>query len=452
MHLLQLGFRADHVVAVNNGVDPMFHPGGTRSASPLVLSVARLAPVKRQDELIEAAVIARQRVPDLRLVIVGEGPLRPALEARIAAHGAGEWITMAGRLNHAELVAEYQRAWLVSSTSLAEGWGLALTEAAACGTPAVATDVSGHRSSVIDGVTGVLVPLPRIAETMADVLLDDARREQAGVCRARPRSRPHVGCVGAGNPRGVAGPGTPPPVGRYLGSSLVATLSARNAPLLGDRSVVRASGLIRAGTIADEPVVAVGEHLFVRPFRLPTESVANVIDIEPQRLRVHHPVIRRERCEVSEGGRFHQGGGRFGRQRPDPRPGAGMRAQRLQRLAHRAEAVGAGVEYRRAGDVGGEHAHIGEIVGVNELYRLSPEPRTKMSAPSATHSNRMPKMPRRPWPRIVRGRMMVTSRPFDAASRHARSAASLARPYASIGAGTVEGSTGLLVRHAEHCT
>jgi glycosyltransferase involved in cell wall biosynthesis len=176
--LLELGFRADRVVAVNNGVDAMFRPGGTRSTSPLVLSVARLAPVKRQDELIEAAVIARQRLPDLRLVIVGEGPLRPALEARIAAHGAREWITMAGRLSHADLVAEYQRAWLVSSASLAEGWGLALTEAAACGTPAVATDVSGHRSSVVDGVTGVLVPLPRLAETMADVLLDDERRNQ----------------------------------------------------------------------------------------------------------------------------------------------------------------------------------------------------------------------------------------------------------------------------------
>ena len=186
--LLQLGFRSDRVVAVNNGVDPMFHPGGTRSATPLVLSVARLAPVKRQDELIEAAVIARQRVPDLRLVIVGEGPLRPALEARIAAHGARDWITMAGRLSHAQLVAEYQRAWLVSSTSLAEGWGLALTEAAACGTTAVATDVSGHRSSVIDGVTGVLAPLPRIADTMADVLLDNERRDRlasAALVRAK---------------------------------------------------------------------------------------------------------------------------------------------------------------------------------------------------------------------------------------------------------------------------
>ena len=186
--LLQLGFRADHVVAVNNGVDAMFRPGGARSISPLVVSVARLAPVKRQDELIEAAVIARQRLPDLRLVIVGEGPLRPALEARIAAHGAGGWITMTGRLSQADLVAEYQRAWLVSSASLAEGWGLALTEAAACGTAAVATDVSGHRSSVVDGVTGVLVPLERLAETMADVLLDHARRDKlasAALARAR---------------------------------------------------------------------------------------------------------------------------------------------------------------------------------------------------------------------------------------------------------------------------
>ena len=186
--LLQLGFRADHVVAVNNGVDAMFRPGGARSISPLVVSVARLAPVKRQDELIEAAVIARQRLPDLRLVIVGEGPLRPALEARIAAHGAGGWITMTGRLSQADLVAEYQRAWLVSSASLAEGWGLALTEAAACGTAAVATDVSGHRSSVVDGVTGVLVPLERLAETMADVLLDHARRDKlasAALARAQ---------------------------------------------------------------------------------------------------------------------------------------------------------------------------------------------------------------------------------------------------------------------------
>jgi glycosyltransferase involved in cell wall biosynthesis len=178
--LLDIGFRAERLIAVNNGVDPVFQPGGERSALPLVVCVARLAPVKRQDELIEAAVVAKRRAPDLQLVIVGDGPLRPVLEARIASHGAEEWITLAGRLTHGELVALYQRAWLVASASLAEGWGLTLTEAAGCGTPSVATDINGHRSSVVDGVTGVLAPLDRLGETMADVLLDHPRRESLG--------------------------------------------------------------------------------------------------------------------------------------------------------------------------------------------------------------------------------------------------------------------------------
>ena len=72
------------------------------------------------------------------------------------------------------MVADYRRAWLVVSGSLAEGWGLSLTEAAACGTPAVATDIRGHRSSVVDGVTGVLVEPTHLGATIADVLTDDA--------------------------------------------------------------------------------------------------------------------------------------------------------------------------------------------------------------------------------------------------------------------------------------
>ena len=71
-----------------------------------------------------------------------------------------------------------QAPWLVASASLAEGWGLTLTEAAACGTPAVATDINGHRSSVVDGETGVLAPLEHLGDTLADVLIDHTRRDQ----------------------------------------------------------------------------------------------------------------------------------------------------------------------------------------------------------------------------------------------------------------------------------
>lgn len=186
--LLHLGFRPERVVAVNNGVEEMFQPADGHAPLPTIVCVGRLAPVKRQDRLIDAAVVAKRRVPELQLVIVGEGPLRPELEARIAGHGAGGWIHLAGKLTHEELVALYQNAWLVTSASLAEGWGLTLTEAAACGTPAVATDVNGHRSSVVDGVTGVLVPLDQLGETIADVLLDGPRRTalaDAALARAK---------------------------------------------------------------------------------------------------------------------------------------------------------------------------------------------------------------------------------------------------------------------------
>ena len=178
--LLELGFRPDLVRAVPNGVSTMFQPGGERSSAPLIVAVGRLAPVKRFGALIEAADHARRRVPDLRLEIAGSGPLREELEAQVASLGADHWVRFLGQVPNNELVDLYRRAWVVSSASLAEGWGLTLTEAAACRTPAVATDIRGHRSSVVDGVTGVLAPLERLGDALADVLLDAPRRNELG--------------------------------------------------------------------------------------------------------------------------------------------------------------------------------------------------------------------------------------------------------------------------------
>ncbi|MCB0985527.1 MAG: glycosyltransferase family 4 protein [Ilumatobacter sp.] len=186
--LLGLKFRAERVVAVNNGVEASFVPGGVKADVPTIVSVGRLAPVKRQDELLTAAAVARQRVPGLQVVLVGDGPLRPALEAWVREHYAAGWVTLAGHRTREELVKLYQQAWVVASASLAEGWGLTMTEAAACGTPAVATDISGHRSSVVDGVTGVLAPLDRLGDALADVLTHHEWRAQmaaAALARAR---------------------------------------------------------------------------------------------------------------------------------------------------------------------------------------------------------------------------------------------------------------------------
>lgn len=173
--LLELGFRPDRVEAHPNGVDPVFRPGGEKTVDPSIVAVGRLAPVKRFDRVIDAVIEARRRVPGLRLDIVGGGPLHGELRAQIDAAGANEWIRLAGRKTHEELISLYQRSWLVVSGSIAEGWGLSLTEGAACGTPCVATDIRGHRSSVRDGISGLLVAPETLGTTIADVVTEPDR-------------------------------------------------------------------------------------------------------------------------------------------------------------------------------------------------------------------------------------------------------------------------------------
>ncbi len=175
--LLELGFRPDRVSAIPNGVDTRFSPGGSKSATPLVVSVGRLAPVKRFEAMIDAIAAARTRVPDIQLRIVGSGPMESQLREQIASLGLQDRVQLLGHVAHDELIDLYRSAWLVSSASLAEGWGLTLTEAAACGTPAVASDIRGHRSSVVDGVTGVLAPVEQLGDALADILTDHDRRQ-----------------------------------------------------------------------------------------------------------------------------------------------------------------------------------------------------------------------------------------------------------------------------------
>lgn len=182
--LLELGFHPDRVTAIPNGTDPRFSPGGDKTEQPSIVAVARLAPVKRFSHLLDAAASARMRVPGLTLTIVGTGPARPDLDAQVASLGAQDWVDFTGWVDHDGLVDIYRRSWIVASASLAEGWGLSLTEAGGCGTPAVATDIRGHRSSVVDGETGLLADPDDLADAMVTVLTDHGLRARLGSAAA----------------------------------------------------------------------------------------------------------------------------------------------------------------------------------------------------------------------------------------------------------------------------
>jgi glycosyltransferase involved in cell wall biosynthesis len=174
-----LGFREERVTVVHPGIDRRFCPGGERDPEPLVTAVGRLAPVKRYESLVRAADRARQAVPNLRLQIVGEGFERPNIEAVIDELGANEWVTLRGHVTDDELVDLYRRSWLVASASAREGWGMTLTEAAACGTPAVATRIPGHEDAIVDGVSGLLAEdEAALAAAMAEVLGDRQRFDE----------------------------------------------------------------------------------------------------------------------------------------------------------------------------------------------------------------------------------------------------------------------------------
>ena len=175
----ELGFRPDRVTVVEPGIDAAFSPGGERSATPLFVAVGRLVPVKDFPRLIRVAQRARELHGGLELVIVGDGYERDELERLIVDLHADDWIRLAGRVSDDELVSLYRRAWAVVSTSIREGWGMTVTEAAACGTPAVATRIAGHTDAVVDGSSGILGTTDdELVDALGQIMRDPARRAE----------------------------------------------------------------------------------------------------------------------------------------------------------------------------------------------------------------------------------------------------------------------------------
>jgi glycosyltransferase involved in cell wall biosynthesis len=159
--LVARGVSPKRVRVIHPGVDAVrFSPSadGRRTDRPTFLYVGRLKRYKGIALAIRALAAARRRRPDLTLDIAGTGDHRPELERLAAALDLGDAVRFHGFVSEAQKIALFQRAWANLFPSPKEGWGITVVEAAACGTPSIASDSPGLRDSVRDGETGYLVP------------------------------------------------------------------------------------------------------------------------------------------------------------------------------------------------------------------------------------------------------------------------------------------------------
>jgi glycosyltransferase involved in cell wall biosynthesis len=184
--LVRRGISRERVVVIHPGVDSNSYrpdPETPRAARPTFLYLGRLKRYKGVEFALRAVAEARQVRSDITLDVCGHGDDRPRLEALAAELGLGDAVRFLGFVSEEEKRRLLRRAWAVVFPSPKEGWGITNVEAAACGTPAVASDSPGLRESVRHGITGYLVPHGdslTLANRMLELAADAALVERLG--------------------------------------------------------------------------------------------------------------------------------------------------------------------------------------------------------------------------------------------------------------------------------
>ncbi|SFJ82295.1 glycosyltransferase family 4 protein [Cellulomonas sp. KH9] len=156
-----LGGRVD---VVPNGIDtalwaPTGPPDPDLDAPLHLVATMRLAPRKRAVPLVDVVAAAAGRLPDgaLRLTLVGDGPARDAVRARVASAGLQDVVTLRGRLPRSEVRATYADADVFLAPARLEAFGIAALEARTAGLVVLAHDGTGVGEFVTPGVDGFLV-------------------------------------------------------------------------------------------------------------------------------------------------------------------------------------------------------------------------------------------------------------------------------------------------------
>jgi phosphatidylinositol alpha-1,6-mannosyltransferase len=184
------GAEPNRVHRIPPGVDFPVRSRLGRAQSPTVVTIARLEQrYKGQDVLIRAFPLVCSRIPGARLVVVGEGPMRPVYESLVQSLGLGGSVEFVGALDDAARDRVLDQAHVFVMTSRlpldggGEGFGIVYLEAAVHSLPAIAGDVAGAVDAVVHGETGLLVdPTDHVAvaDSITELLASPETAERLG--------------------------------------------------------------------------------------------------------------------------------------------------------------------------------------------------------------------------------------------------------------------------------
>jgi glycosyltransferase involved in cell wall biosynthesis len=153
-----------NVSVIPEGSTPHPVPDVPKEADPTVVFLGRLVAMKQPEHALEAFDVLTEHVPAAKLWVIGEGPLLRRLRRRESPQ-----VGFLGRLGAEELRDRLARAHVLVATSVREGWGLNVSEAAACGTPAIGYAVAGLVDSVPASGGALVEPRP---EALGNALVE----------------------------------------------------------------------------------------------------------------------------------------------------------------------------------------------------------------------------------------------------------------------------------------
>jgi glycosyltransferase involved in cell wall biosynthesis len=192
------GLAAPRVRVVANGIDTEAIAGAPAAAAQAeLIFVGRLVPHKHPEDVLELLAMLNQRrraagQVELRLKIIGAGPLAPALQARAAALGLAPQLSFLGELaGHAEVWSQLRAARVLVLPSTREGFGLVLAEALAAGAAVAAYDIEALHETLGPELLDCLAPPGDVAAlaNRVQALLDDERRLARVVAAGQQRVR-----------------------------------------------------------------------------------------------------------------------------------------------------------------------------------------------------------------------------------------------------------------------